>query len=659
MPFSSYRGMVLVFLAGLTLLCCTLPSRALTLENRANRVPLAGHVSVFHDLSGKMSFDQVVGETTVDKFKNLPGNVSLGYIKGNVWLRFEVIRNEDASSEWWLEIPNPLIDEVSLFMPMSVASSTGKNYAELKAGEQILTEARDSIANRQAVFALRLPEVERQTLYLRLSSVNALVTQPTLWTRQAFASASSREDLFFGGLFGLLIVITLTGFLVGGTVRDRGILASAGFNISLLLILLPNEGYLQLYLLPDFSKIPDMFIGMGLALNFIVGWEILVSLGGLGTAAPRVAKHMRWVIYTIAVPVALFALSGRYGEVAPLMQIFGQIEGGAIILISLILAIRGNQDAKIFIIPYATYIILSMTRLGRNLGWLPANFLTEHGFHVAVLIQSVSLAAIATYRLHRLRSEREEAQAKELLLSRRNEQELENRVQERTVELRRSMEDQRHLLSMVAHEFRNPLAVVDGAAQNIARGIGGGVSLQQIRRAIDRMSQLLVNVLAEDRLAGNLKNVEMHQIDLVGLARDCVEFHASVSGVQITLHAQAKEAFVLGNQYLLRILLDNLLDNAMKYAANEPIEVIIEPEAPHEGAPSGSWLLAVRDNGRGIPTDIDIFGKYVRGNVDAATSGAGLGLFLVARIAGLHRGSTRARRRPDRGSEIGVLLPAC
>jgi signal transduction histidine kinase len=43
----------------------------------------------------------------------------------------------------------------------------------------------------------------------------------------------------------------------------------------------------------------------------------------------------------------------------------------------------------------------------------------------------------------------------------------------------------------------------------------------------------------------------------------------------------------------------------------------------------------------------------------AARSGAGLGLFLVARIAGLHGGSTRARRRPDRGSEIGVLLPAC
>jgi signal transduction histidine kinase len=659
MTFGSCRGMLLHFLVVLTLLFFTLPTRALTLENGSDRVPLAGHISFFHDSSGKMSFDQVVGETIVEKFKPLPGNVSMGYIKGNVWLRFEVSRNEDAPAQWWLEIPNPLIDEVSLFVPTDGTSTTGSSYAELKAGEQILTEARDSIVNRQAVFALLLPEGQRQTLYLRLSSVNALVTQPSFWARQAFVSASSREDLFFGGLFGLLIVITFTGFLVGGTVRDRGILASAGFNISLLLILLPNEGYLQFYLFPNYPRVPDALIGVGLALNFIVGWELLVSLGGLGAAAPRVAKHMRWVIYTIAVPVALAALAGHYGEVAPLMQLFGHIEGSAIILISLILVIRGNQDAKIFIIPYATYIILSLSRLGRNLGWLPANLLTEHGFHLAVLIQSVSLAVIATYRLHRLRSEREEAQTKELLLSKRNEQELENRVQERTVALRRSMEDQRHLLSMVAHEFRNPLAVVDGAAQNIARGIGGSISIQQIRRAVDRMSQLLVNVLAEDRLTDNFSNVEMRQIDLVALARDCVDFHASASGLSVTLHTQEKEAFISGNQYLLRILLDNIVDNAMKYAASEPIEVIIERESRPEDSPFGLWHLAVRDNGPGIPTDIDIFGKYVRGNAVAARSGAGLGLFLVARIAGLHGGSTRARRRPDQGSEIGVLLPAC
>jgi signal transduction histidine kinase len=86
------------------------------------------------------------------------------------------------------------------------------------------------------------------------------------------------------------------------------------------------------------------------------------------------------------------------------------------------------------------------------------------------------LAAIAIHRVHRLRAEREAAQARELLASRRNESELEQRAQERTAELQRSLEDQRQLLSIVAHAFRNPLAVVDGAVQNIARGLGGGGS---------------------------------------------------------------------------------------------------------------------------------------------------------------------------------------
>jgi signal transduction histidine kinase len=633
-------------------------AQALTLDNDSTRVPLAGHLSVLHDPSGRLTFEEVAGPAGQGALKPLRGNVSLGYVPGHVWLRFEVSRTSDAPAQWWLEVPNPLIDEAVLFVPAHGANGASPGYLRLRAGEQVPKAAHDSAPNRQTLFALELPDAQPQTLYLRLSSVNAMVTQPTLWSRQAFASASSREDLFFGGLFALLVVITFTGFLVGGTVRDKGILASTGFNVSLLMILLPNEGYLQLYFFPDYPRLPDIFIGLGLALNFIVGWEILVWLGGLRDEAPRLAQNMRWPIYAIAIPVAIASILGHYGSVAPFMQMFGHIEGGLVIIISLVLAIRGNRDARIFIYPYVTYVVLSISRLGRNVGWLPANAFTEHGFHVAVVIQSVSLAAIAVYRIHRLRAEREAAQARELLVSRRNESELEQRVQERTAELQRSMEDQRQLLSMVAHEFRNPLAVVDGAAQNIARGVGGGVSVQQIRRAVDRMSQLLVNVLAEDKLTEDLRHIDRRPVDLVGLAADCVEFHGANSSVRIRLAAPDTQALVIGDQYLLRILLDNLIDNARKYAANQPVEVVIEAAAQATGGAAGSWLLAVRDRGPGVPEDIDIFGKYVRGPAPAATPGAGLGLFLVARIAALHGGSTTALRRPDGGSQIGVLLPS-
>jgi signal transduction histidine kinase len=502
-----------------------------------------------------------------------------------------------------------------------------------------------------------VPEGPPQTLYLRLSSVNAMLTRPILWSQQAFASASSREELFFGGMFALLLIITFTGLLVGGTVRDKGILVSTGFNLSLLMIFLPHEGYLQLLLFPHHPQVPDMSIGLGLAINLIMGCEILVRLGGLADEAPRLAERMRWVICAAAIPAGIASILGYYGRIAPVVQMMGHIEGGLVIIISLVLAIRGNRDAKIFIYPYITYVVLSLSQLGRNIGWLPANAFTEHSVHLAVMIQSVSLAVMAIYRVHRLGAEREAAQARELLASRRNESELEQRVQARTAELQRSMEDQRRLLSMVAHEFRNPLAVVDGAAQNIARGVGAGVSVQQIRRAVDRMSQLLVNVLAEDKLAEDVRSIDRRPIDLAGLAADCVEFHGANASVGIRLEARHIPAMVIGDQYLLRILLDNLIDNARKYAPDQPIDVVIEAAAQADDGAVAAWLLAVRDRGPGIPEDVDIFGKYARGRDTASTPGAGLGLFLVARIAALHGGSTLALRRPEGGSQIGVLLP--
>jgi len=646
----------LALLLGLLLYCST-TAQAITLDKGSARVPLAGHLSLLYDSSGALSFNQVASSAHREQFQHLPGHVSLGFIKGNVWLRFELTRTSGAESEWWLEVPNPLIDDVSLFVPGFDVASSETGYKELKAGEQIPRGLSDSVSKRQVVFSLQLPDEQAHTLYLRLNGgVNAVVTRPTVWTPEEFTHFSSREDLLFGALIGLLTTITLTGFLVGAAVRDMGVLASAALSFSLLLILLPNEGYPQLYL-NQHPGLPDVMIGIGLALNFIVGWEILVILGGLGAAAPYIARNMRWPIYLIATPTLLLSFLGYYGDIAPLILMFGQIEGLFVIAISLILAARGNRDAKIFIIPYSAYIVFSLIRLGRNLGWLPANEFTQYAFHMAVLVQAISLAGIATYRLHRLRADREEAKQRELLFARQNEMELEVLVRERTAALKRSMENQRQLLSMVAHEFRNPLAVVDGAAQNISRGIGGSMSVQQIRRAVDRMSQLLVNVLAEDRLTTDLQQPDRLPIELVSLARDCLDFHASTSTTPITLRSHGPEAFVLGDPYLLRILLDNLLNNALKYAPGQPVELVVKAASLHVSDEQDAWLLAVRDEGEGIPKDTDIFAKFVRGQVPAGTAGAGLGLFLVDRISSLHGGKVKANRLSPRGSEVGVVLP--
>jgi signal transduction histidine kinase len=646
----------------LWLVCLGTMAQAATLTAGSGGVPLSGHMAILHDPSGQLGIRDVTAAPVMNQFRPLPGGVAAGYVRGDIWLRFDLVRSQDAPKNWWLEVPNPLIDEVSLFVPSlyNVAGDllAAPAYIERRAGEQIAEKLRDSIPYRQVVFRLVLPDQESQQFFLRLRSVNAMVTEPRLWSDQAFTANSSREDAIFGGLFTMLTVIMLIGLFVGAMIRDGAILVSAGFCISLLMILLPNEGYLQLYLLPDYPGLPDVFIGLGFVLNFYFGWEILVRLGGLGQEAPRVAAWVRRIIAVMAVPLALASVAGHYGQIAPLVQTLGQVQGLAVILITVVLVLRGNRDAKIFFFPYVTYLLLSMSRLGRNLGWFPANPLTEHGFHLGVLIQTFSLLTIAGYRLYSLRSEREKAQGEQLRLSQRHEGELEARVMARTEELNKAIEEQRQLVSMVSHEFRNPLAVVDGAAQNIARGIGADTALQQIRRAVSRMSELLVNVLAEDRLADNAQQSNMQRVNVAELAGDALQFRTPGGSDRVSLLAPDQGAFLIGDPHLIRIIFDNLLDNALKYALQGPIEVAVEAVSQANGDDMDGWLLVVRDRGPGIAPGQDIFAKYVRGDTHAAMPGTGLGLFLVARIAELHQGKVTFKNRVGGGAEIGVVLPS-
>jgi signal transduction histidine kinase len=645
-----------------------LPARAALLAHNLDRVPLAGQMSLLHDADDALTIKDILSPEVQQRFRPIPGNISAGYVKGNVWLRFDISRAADAPREWWLEIPNPLIDEVSLYIP-STADSPQSTYVERRAGEQVPPHLRDSIPYRQVVYRLAVVEEEPQTLYLRLKSVNALATQPTLWSEKAFTIKSSNEDSIFGGMFTLIAVITLTSLMVGIPIRERGILASAGFNISLMLILLPNEGFLQLYLAPkpgtgnliellDNFRAPDIFIGVGLALNFWFGWSLLSHQGGLGQDRPHLARIGYWVLGLILLPLLPIILVGDYGRVAPFMQAMAQIEGLITIALTSLLAWRGNPDARFFLFPYVTYILLSMTRLGRNLGWLPANALTEHAFHVGIVILAVSLAAFAMLKLRRMQREREQAQAQLLQDSQQNQRELEARVKERTAELTASIAEQRHLLAMVSHEFRNPLAVVDGAAQNLERGIGGTTALGQIRRATGRMTQLLTNVLAEDRLNDETKQMRRQTVDLGKLVQETVASRPPVIIERIRITPPVESAFVYADPHLLGIALDNLLDNALKYAPGGDLEIRITGDplaAP--GHSDAGWRLTVLDRGPGLPSDVDVFAKYVRGNVPASSPGAGLGLFLVARIAELHDGEAFAESRIEGGAQVGLRLP--
>lgn len=219
---------------------------------------------------------------------------------------------------------------------------------------------------------------------------------------------------------------------------------------------------------------------------------------------------------------------------------------------------------------------------------------------------------------------------------------------------------QRQFLSMVSHEFRTPLAVIDSAAQMLGlrideRDPGMRPRLQSIRTNVRRLNGLIEAYLADDRLHAGTLAVEAMPFDLAGLLASLVENHGAMSpDARFTLDLDGLPETVTGDPDLLSLAFNNLIANAVKYsAADARVEITGRP------APFG-FSVAVRDHGIGISANElpHVFDRFFRGSNAAGVTGTGIGLHLVRHVVELHGGTVAVESAPRAGTTFTVTLPA-
>lgn len=223
---------------------------------------------------------------------------------------------------------------------------------------------------------------------------------------------------------------------------------------------------------------------------------------------------------------------------------------------------------------------------------------------------------------------------------------------------RQTARDQRNFLTMVSHEFRTPLAVIDGARQLLDVYTDGhaeaGEELAKIRRATHRMTELIDICLADERLEPTAPILRETTVDLTDLLRELLADKRSLAGGDRLTLTITGRPILTADQALLQVALSNLIDNALKYSpASEPIDIT--------AAMQGEEItIAVADRGVGIDeAEQDrVFEKFFRTAAAKGVRGAGLGLFVVKRIVELHRGAVSVRRRPEGGSVFQISLAA-
>jgi two-component system, OmpR family, sensor histidine kinase KdpD len=224
------------------------------------------------------------------------------------------------------------------------------------------------------------------------------------------------------------------------------------------------------------------------------------------------------------------------------------------------------------------------------------------------------------------------------------------------------------LLSSVSHDLKTPLASIIGslsAIRHMAASLNEKSREMLIETALseaERLNRFISNILDMTRLEKS--NIHLHKTpssvrEVIAIVTKRLRFR--LDSFDFRQHSVYEDILVPMDANLIGQLLQNLLDNAMKYAPNGS-PIIIESTIENSSSEAPYWVLSVTDHGPGIPEDrrADVFDKYTRlKQGDSQVAGTGLGLAICKAIAELHHGTLtiETNRNAESGARFVLRIP--
>ncbi len=238
-------------------------------------------------------------------------------------------------------------------------------------------------------------------------------------------------------------------------------------------------------------------------------------------------------------------------------------------------------------------------------------------------------------------------------------------VMHETTELRRLESLRRDFVANVSHELKTPLSSIKAYAETLRDGAledrqASVRFVERIMEQADRLHHLILDMLSLARIESTQQVFEIVPVSVQDVVTACLENHraaAEAKGIELIAEPERSGCLVRADREGLREILDNLVDNAIKYTlANGKVSVRWRPSVDGKRA-----TIEVEDTGIGIAADAlpRVFERFYR--VDKARSremgGTGLGLAIVKHLVQSFGGAVAASSESGQGSCFTVELP--
>ena len=220
---------------------------------------------------------------------------------------------------------------------------------------------------------------------------------------------------------------------------------------------------------------------------------------------------------------------------------------------------------------------------------------------------------------------------------------------------------QSEFVSLVSHEFRNPLSIIKATSDVLKRVSTHKTNpelffkqMQKIDNAVMRMSKLIETTLSLSRLESGKLEFSPTLFCLKGLLLEISDRYKEIDlKADFTLNIETRGKLFRGDKNLIDQVITNLISNAIKYSKNSA-EIAISCNIEKQ-----NFVLSVADKGIGMSAEDlqKLFTKFFRSKNTIGIAGTGIGLYLVKQFIALHNGKIEVKSQLNQGSNFIIYLP--
>ncbi|MDH5637150.1 MAG: sensor histidine kinase [Nitrospinota bacterium] len=640
-------------------------SPPIIITNSENSHLVGLHMDYLEDPERQLTFDQVANGPASVRFAPLGKQIpNFSFSRSAFWLRFSIRNDTEEAQPLILHQFTPWIDSMDLYLTWA------DGRTELRRAGEKYPFAQREVEHNHFLFRLDLRPGDTVNLMMRVESLDPLQLPLTVWKENAFWPYSGKVHMYFGLVFGCLLVVFFYNMLLYFSLRDITYLHYILYILSLLLMIFTYSGYAYQYVWPLSPRLQNWMVFPSGYLSMFMA--IFIAKSFLNTA-----RNMPTIHKGITAFQALCVLLPVYGYImddylftsltcslAALMFPFAM--GGAGVLAY----IRKVPAAKFFILAWVSSLTGQLISMGTVIDLTPSTEIMRRMMEIGFMADAVFLSFALADRISVLRREKEVAEAKVIDALETAKVELEAKVADRTAKLsqEKNKAEEATLLkdkfvALVSHDLRSPLGsminmleLVKPEKTDLTGTENNRRLMSMATRAAHGLMDMIDNLLDISRLQTGSVRVSKKQVNVRLLIESIAQterFRADEKEVQI-VNQVPPDYFLHADYHLYGEVIQNLLSNAVKFCRPGDSVTIYRPE-DQPGA------LAIRDTGVGIPPDTisHLFdhSQKTTSQGTAGERGSGLGLPYCHDIMEAHGGYIRVESEPGSGSVFTITAP--